>query len=142
MEMVDDFQVTKARLRYKVETGETADSGNLLTSAATTQTLELDVAVPAARLSTRFDWRLANVRPVLEIGSRLEYWLEADDNNDVTGPGRAASEHRFARIVTDEEKRAELWSRATDTLSGVADLATDQEKLNQNLRDIIREKRQ
>ena len=78
--------------------------------------------------------------PLLSEGSRLEYWVEAQDNNDATGPGIGSSEHQFAKVVSENEKRADLLNRAGDYLGSINDLASDQEKLNQKLGAIIREK--
>jgi hypothetical protein len=129
MEVADDFQIAKLRLRYKTEgTGDDA-----------AKTIELDLGNdPGARLQRRFEWMMNSVDG--GIGTRLEFWIEAEDNNDVTGPGVGVSERYFARLVTDEEKRADLWNRASDTLTGVNDLANDQEKLNRGLGELIREK--
>ncbi|MBI5387114.1 MAG: hypothetical protein HZA90_20785 [Verrucomicrobia bacterium] len=129
---VDDFQVAKARLRYRVGEGESAE----------VRTTELDLAgSEASRVQRRFEWKMAELTAALPYGTRVEFWAEVEDNNDVTGPGRGTSEHQLARIVTDDEKRADLLGRAGDFLGAVGDMATDQEKLNQNLGALILEKR-
>jgi hypothetical protein len=131
MEVVDDFQVAKLRLRYKADGAEDT----------TAKGVELEPgSQPVKTLQRRFDWNMSGVVADAGIGGRIEFWIEAEDNNDVTGPGVGRSERYFARLVTDEEKRADLWNRASDTLSGINDLASDQEKLNQALGTLIREK--
>ena len=70
----------------------------------------------------------------------IEYWLEAEDNNNVTGPGVGTSEHQLARVVSEAEKRADLLNRAGDYLGSISDVAGDQERLNKNLGAIIRAK--
>jgi hypothetical protein len=70
----------------------------------------------------------------------IEYWIEAVDNNNATGPGIGVSEHQFAKVVSESEKRADLLNRAGDYLGSISDVAADQDKLNRNLGLIIREK--
>lgn len=126
MEATDDFGITALNLRHR------ADQTN-----ASIQSITLDLGTNATRQARhRFEWRI----PALPQGQRLEFWLEATDNNDVTGPSLGASAHQFIRIVTEDEKRADLWNRATDSLSLISELAVDQDKLNQELGTIIRAK--
>ena len=57
----------------------------------------------------------------------IEYWVEAEDNNNVTGPGVGTSEHQLAKVVSESDKRADLLNRAGDYLGSINDVATDQE---------------
>jgi hypothetical protein len=130
-EATDDFALAKVRLRYKVDT---LDNG-------AGKSIDMDLAgEQPQRLRRRYEWKLSEFSPLLKEASRIEYWLEAQDNNDTTGPGVGASEHQFAKIVTEAEKRADLLNRAGDYLGSVNDLASDQESVNKNLGTIIREK--
>ncbi len=128
----DDFQVARAWLRYKVGEAENA----------ATNSLELDLAGAEGESVRRtFPWKIAGVSPPLALGTRLEYWIEVQDNNNVTGPGRGASERQLLRVVTPDEKRADLLARAGDYLGTIGDVAGDQEQLNRNLGTIILEKK-
>jgi hypothetical protein len=131
IDALDDFAISKVRLRYKIDT---VDNG-----AENVIELDLEGENPP-RLRRRHEWRLADFRPPLSEGSSIEYWVEVEDNNDVTGPGITATEHQLAKIVSEAEKRADLLNRAGDTLGSISDVAIDQEKLNRNLGAIIREK--
>jgi len=130
-EASDDFEIATLRLRYKVDT---LDGG-----ADKTVELDLEGQHPQ-RLKRRHEWNIGAFNPPLPEGSKIEYWIEAEDNNDTTGPGVGASEHQFAKVVSESEKRADLLNRAGDYLGSISDLASDQEKLNQKLGAIIREK--
>jgi hypothetical protein len=131
MEVADDFALARVRLRYREEGTE----GNEV------QTMDLDLGSERpARLKRRFEWKLHALAPPPRLGTRLEYWIEAEDNNAATGPGVGASERRFAKIVTEAEKRADLLNRAGDYLGSIQDVATDQERLNLSLGELIREK--
>lgn len=130
-EASDDFALAKVRLCYTTGTAE----------PRTVQSIELDLGdQQPARLRRRYEWNLADFNPLLPEGTRLEYWIEVQDNNDVTGPGLGVSEHQFARLVSAAEKLADLLNRAGDYLGSVSDLAADQQKANQVLGALIREK--
>jgi hypothetical protein len=124
----DDFQVAKAWLRYKVGEAENAP----------TNSVELDLAgAEDPQVRRTFPWKIAGLMPPVSLGARLEYWLEVADNNDVTGPGVASSDHQLVRVVTPDEKRADLLTRAGDYLGTISDVANDEERLNQKLGDLI-----
>lgn len=130
-EATDDFQVAKLRLRYRVASVEGDEP----------KALELDMeSARTAKLRRRFEWKISEVLPGLPESSVVEYWIEAEDNNNVTGPGVGSSERQLAKIVSESEKRADLLNRASDYLGSINDVVNDQEKLNQNLGAIIRAK--
>ncbi|MEY2407337.1 MAG: hypothetical protein QOF48_7 [Verrucomicrobiota bacterium] len=130
-EASDDFQIAKVRLKYKTDA---ADAG-------AEKSIEMDLGGEAPqRLKRRYEWKLAETLPGLAEGSQVEYWLEAEDNNNVTGPGIGFTDHQLMKVVSPEEKRADLLNRAGDYLGSISDVASDQEKLNKNLGQIIRAK--
>jgi hypothetical protein len=131
IDALDDFAIAKVRLRYKIDT---VDNG-------AEKVIELDLeGNNPRRLRRRHEWRLADMRPTLSEGSTIEYWIEVEDNNNATGPGVTTTEHQLAKVVTEEEKRADLLNRAGDYLGSISDVTLDQEKLNRNLGTLIREK--
>ncbi len=128
----DDFQISKARLRYKI--GETDD--------AEIKVIDLDVGTNVVReMRNRYEWKIRDFQPALAEGTRIEFWLEMEDNNDVTGPGIGMTEHQLIRVVSESEKRADLLNRAGDFLGTINDVTGDQEKLNLRLGDLIWERR-
>jgi hypothetical protein len=132
-EASDDFGIDRVKLHYAV---------NWIPDAPH-QTLEMDLggAFPKS-LTRRFEWRLARLDPPLKEGEVVDYWFEAVDRNNVTGPGVATlAEHYQARIVTEDEKRADLATRLTETLQGLNELRQGQEDLARRLGEIIYEKR-
>lgn len=124
----DDFGIGKLRLHYAVGWVEGAPH----------QTIELDLGggVPKT-VARRFDWKMAALQPRVGEGSVVDYWLEAIDANDATGPGSVVTEHRQARIVSDPEKRADLANRLGDAMEGLNEVRQGQEELNQRLGEII-----
>lgn len=131
IEAKDDFGV--GALRVVVRPAETTN--------APTRAIELDLGGEAPRaLNRRYDLQLAQLNPPPQPGVLWELWVEAEDRNNLTGPGVGRSERRIIRVVTDEEKRADLLSRANDSLSTLNDVADGQEKLNQTLGRVILER--
>lgn len=129
-EATDDFQVAELRLFFKLAADEGAEKG-----------VELELgAARSTKLRRRYEWHPSEFLPEAREGSVIEYWLEARDNNNVTGPGVAISERQLIKIVSEAEKRADLLNRASDFLGSINELVTDQEKLNRNLGDTIRAK--
>ena len=133
----DDFGIAKLSLKYKIDDGAA-------------QSIPLNIAKPndpqPKSLHNRYAWAIAKLtprsttQPTLE-GSNIEYWLEAEDNNDVTGPGIGASEHFSARVVTEAEKRAEILARLGASIQDVERGVSDQEKLHKDLGDLILERK-
>jgi hypothetical protein len=127
----DDFEIAKVRLRFKTDTYD----------AGAEKSLDLDLeGQRPQRLRRRYEWKLPDVLPGISEGSVIEYWFEVEDNNNVTGPGIGSTDHQLAKVVSEAEKRADLLNRAGDYLGSISDVASDQEKLNKNLGQIIRTK--
>ena len=131
---VEDFQIVQARIRYKLRLADKDESSE-------TNSIVLDLTGEnQQRLRRRYEWKIGGFNPLLAEGTTIEYWVEVEDNNNVTGPGIGSSEHQIARVVSENEKRADLLNRAGDFLGSISDVAADQEKLNQNLGALILEK--
>ncbi len=131
-EASDDFRIALARLRYRV--GESED--------AEIKTIELDLGTNSVKeLKNRYEWNIRDFQPPLAEGTRVEFWIEMQDNNDVTGPGLGVTEHQLLRIVSESDKRADLLNRAGDFLGTISDVTGDQEKLNFTLGTLIYERK-
>ena len=91
-------------------------------------------------MKNRYVWDLAGIQPPVAEGTTLEYWMEAEDTNTVTGPGISDSEHHTIKVVSDIEKKAEVMNRLMDSLSSITDISQNQEKINKDLGDLIQGK--
>ena len=131
-EAKDDFGVAKVLLHYAVNWTEDAPH----------KTLELDLGGDQPKtLTRRFEWKIERITPAPAENDTIDFWLEARDANDVTGPGIAVMpEHWQARIVSAGEKRADLANRLNDTLQTLDAVRQSQEDLAQRLGDLIHEK--
>jgi hypothetical protein len=129
----DDFGVTGVNLHYKVTLFDTGEE-----QVRELKPQEIDhLVLPPGREG--FDWDLSRLRPPIIEGALIEYWFEAIDNNNATGPGIGSSDHQLLRVVSYAEKLADAWNRASDYLSGIEEVTEDQEKANKNLGTIILE---
>ena len=103
--------------------------------------MELDLGTNVVKETRNvYEWKLRDFQPPLAEGTRIEFWIEAEDNNDVTGPGIGTTEHQLVRVVSENDKRADLLNRAGDFIGTINDVTGDQEKLNTNLGLLIFEK--
>lgn len=131
-EAADDYAIGKVRLHYKIEG---VDGGR-------EQRQELDMGGHTPKsLRRRYEWPIGKLVSAVPLGSSIEYWIEVEDTNDVSGPGVAESDHYMARVVSEVEKRQDLMNRLNDYLGTITDVTGDQERLNQALGQIILEKK-
>ena len=133
-EAKDDYGIANVRLHYATNWNEGAPHKTI--------TLDLGNEEPKS-LTRRFEWKLDRLIPPLVEGDVVDYWIEARDTNNVTGPSIAIlPEHYQARVVSEEQKRADLTNRLNDTLQGLNDVRQGQEELAKRLGDLIQEKPQ
>jgi hypothetical protein len=124
-EATDRFGIASMNLRYRRGSAEPES---------------LPISIPKntpKSVNGQLDWDLTKLQPGLTEGDVLEYWLEATDQNAASA-NTGSSEHLLVRIVTPEEKRADLLGRASDALGTVSEATTDQERLNKDLETVIR----
>ncbi len=132
-EAKDDYGLARVRVMH-----QPAATTNTVVEPTAIE-LELEEA-SAPEVRRRFEWKLADVRPVVEEGAFLEFWIEAMDRRDGGGPGVGRSERYLARVVSEAEKRWDLLTRAGDAIGRLGDVAQGQERLNDSLGRIILEK--
>jgi len=119
----DDFGVATLLLHYIV-------------NHAGEKVILLDLAGSTPRhLVRRFDWNLASLK--LAPGGQIEYWMEAQDANNVTGPGKTLTDHARIKIVTESEKRTELAERTNDALSSLDQVGQSEDDLARALGTLI-----
>jgi hypothetical protein len=133
-EAADDFGIAKIFLRYKIDTVENAAE----------KFIEMDLSKEnpdeLRNVRRRYEFDLGALRPTVLEGANIEYWVEVQDGNNVTGPGVASSDRFRVRIVSEIEKRADLMNRLNDQLGAIDFVAEDQEKLSQALGALIHSK--
>ena len=130
----DDFGIAKLSLVYKVDDGPV-------------QTVALLISDPL-HAHNRYAWDLGKVSPASTTqpsleGSTVEYWLEAEDNNNVraSGPGRAKTEKYSLQVVSEEIKREEIARRMAAQIDVIKTGIDDQQSLSDTLGDFVLEKK-
>ncbi len=116
----DDFALATARLqrRHRLE-GESSDVTGAIDLSAGLN------AEPAADLAYTFDLSPLAIPP----GVSISFFIEAEDRNDVTGPGVGRSAVFVARVVTDAEFLASLLAREREQAVELAKRIHLQEEL-------------
>ena len=128
LEAHDDFGVAKLTLHYRSPAIHNGQE----------QTSELDLAGETPRtLRRRHEWKLTTITDSLPAETAIEYWLEAQDTNDVTGLGLATTEHYWLKVVSEDDKRADLMNQLDGFLGTLGSVAEEEERLNQNLGTLI-----
>jgi len=131
----DDFGVTSAELVW--EGGK--DRGR--------KAIVLDASVPG-RVQGKLMWDIADVQ--LPSGGNVRYWIEAKDNDGVTGPNIGKSRELSLRVVSPRERHEETLDRQQAVaekllhnlggrLVGFGDNLTAREEYSHELRDAVLE---
>ena len=124
-EAIDRFGVNSINLKYKREENEIVTIPLMKEESSKKQ------------ISDSYEWNLGSLKTGLSEGDQIEYWLEASDQN-ISGLNISSSEKLSLKVVTPEEKRADLLGRTSDALGSVDEATNDQENLNKDLESIIR----
>ena len=124
-EAIDRFGVNSINLKYKRGENEIVTIPLMKEETAKKQ------------ISDSYEWNLGSLKTGLSEGDQIEYWLEASDQN-ISGLNISSSDKLSLKVVTPEEKRADLLGRTSDALGSVDEATNDQENLNKDLESIIR----
>jgi len=118
----DDVALGKVLLHYQVK-------------PSPAQSIEIDLKGTPKTLRGFYPWK-----PGGSVNTTIEFWLEARDTNDLTGPGVAESEHFELRVVSEEAKRADLMNRMTDNFRQLDEVKQSEQELNSQLGQVLTEK--
>ncbi len=118
----DDFAITKIRLGHRWR-GETSDSGD----AGFSDPESLAGKLPAQAIDVADAFELKNLN--LQPGSSITLFLEATDNDDVSGPNMGKSPDFLLRVVTEEQLRTDLLRREKEQRQEFERLLKNQEDL-------------
>lgn len=72
-----------------------------------------------------------------EGGAIISYWIEARDNNNVTGPGVGRSSIREWTLFTREQKREEMQKQLREEARRVKELADRQKQLREEVGKVL-----
>jgi len=135
-EVQDDFQVTQVFLCC--ETVESGVGAAEPTDPSKIKRVAMQVAQPSGRLI--FDYEVRNPAALLpwKEGNTLNYWIEAVDNNDVTGPGIGKSAVHQWQVVSLETKKQELAEKLLKHAESIEDLSRTQQEIRDSVGALIK----
>ena len=144
----DDFALSALRLHYRVvqkgSESDTAAAGENAVTAVVAENpesvVDLNLGENPAAVRGVYRHQLARLTPQPLEGDLIEWWLEAVDGNDATGPGKVVTDVYRARVVSEIEKRAELLAKFGEAGSTFNDLAETQQTVNEKLGGAIMSK--
>jgi len=120
-EAKDDFGIAKAELHYTVDQGPE-------------KTIPFEIAaVTETTVKRHFDWNFEKLPTPLILGNVIEFWITVTDTNTVTGPGVGTTEHYQIKIVTSEEKKAQLDNLRHDEMNNIRDITRNQDDLTNQI---------
>jgi hypothetical protein len=136
----DDYGLAKVFLCYRIVPDQDAPTDPAAATQAVKK-IEMDLGTGhPLNMKNRYEWDLSAIQPPVTEETTLEYWMEAEDANNDTGPGVTDSEHHTIKIVSGIEKKAEVMNRLMDSLSTITDISQNQEKINRDLGNVIQGK--
>jgi len=130
----DDFGLRRVALCYRVfrPTG----GGGLEAAEESQLPISFDPAEKA--FSRNFIWDLALLVPVVPVGGSITCWIEAEDNNPEKSVATTRSAEKVIRIVSEEQKRAELLELLGERAKDIEKLYELQRGMNERTDDSIR----
>jgi hypothetical protein len=140
----DDYGLAKIYLCYRIvqdQDGETDTTSATPASASPPIKKEMDLGTNLPlEMKRQYVFDLSALKPPVTEGTTIEYWMEAEDANNVTGPGKAESEHHTIKVVSEMEKKEEVMRRFSEALGATDDARDSQEKSNAHLGAVIQGK--
>lgn len=118
----DDYAITRIRLGHRWR-GESSDSGD----AGYSDPASLKDKLPAQAIDVSDAFELKDLN--LPAGSAITLFLEATDNDDVSGPNTGKSPDFLLRVVTEEQLRTDLLRREKEQRQEFERLLKNQEDL-------------
>lgn len=132
-EAKDDFALEGVLLWYQIDqvsaTGEAKSSSSPQGGWITK---------PEKGLPAKYDWDLKGLN--LHEGDIVNYWLEARDQNNVTGPGSTLTPQQQFVVVSPAEKRKELLDRIQENAEKLGELAKKQTNVQGSVGQAIKER--
>ncbi|MCE0523985.1 MAG: DUF4175 domain-containing protein [Methylacidiphilales bacterium] len=137
----DDYGLAKISFCYRIVSDDVdqvdANGTPIPPPAPSRIAMDLDTSHPVLTMQNAYVIDLAGLKPHVAEGNSLEFWLEAQDANNVTGPGTGESEHHIIKVVTPAEKAAEVRDRLLSILSTVSGIATRETRVNGDLSTVL-----
>jgi len=130
----DDFGIKRAFLAYRVfrptigGSMEPAEEGEL--------PIHFDGSQKS--FSQTLEWDLSRLVPAVTVGSSINCWIEAEDNNPAKTSSSTKSPEKRIQIVSEEQKRMELLELLGERAKDIEKLYELQRGMNEKTDNLIR----
>ncbi len=127
----DDYGIASLVLKYRISlpaiAGQTTPEGKVES-----------VSIPLHSADKPYECLLNSPKnPAFQEGATVTAWIEATDNNTVSGPGVTKSDEIQYTIVSQQDKQAEIIERLKQKASDIENLSNAQQKLNDDLHETV-----
>lgn len=130
----DDFGIKRAFLAYRVF--RPSVGGSL--EAAEEGELPIHFDGAEKSFSRTLDWDLSRLVPAVTVGSRINCWIEVEDNNPAKNSASTKSAEKTILIVSEEQKRMELLELLGERAKDIERLYELQRGMNEKTDNLIR----
>jgi len=99
----------------------------------------INIPINPPAKGTRYEYQLdvAAHSPGWKEGDTINYWIEATDNNTVTGPGVTKTDHQQFSVISVAAKQAEIFDRLQQKATQINQIYDSQQNLNGQVRETI-----
>ena len=137
----DDYGIAHLNIRYQFAPPPAVAGTTTTTTAAPPPGPVRAVPVPIkpAKEGRHYEYELdvsAQVPPWKE-GDVVNYWVEAVDNNTLSGPGITNTEHKQFTVISLAAKQAEIFARLKDEAAKIGTISDTTTKINNDVKEAI-----
>jgi len=134
----DDYGLSQLSFNYELVPPTVAGAETPTNSPAQ----RVPIQIPPDKKGTRYEFALdvAAQAPAWQIGWTVRYWIEAVDNNTVTGPGITRTDPKQFSVVTPEAKQAEIAARVKQAAADLKSLSETQEEVSRAVGQALQQK--
>ncbi len=135
-EASDDFALTRLAIRYQIIPPPVAGQED---SPAAKEAQSISIPLKSPDQGTHYDYQLdvASQSPGWKEGDTIKYWVEAIDNNTVTGPGITRTDPRQFTVISVAAKQTEISDRLRQRATEINEIYNSQQSLNGEVRETI-----
>jgi hypothetical protein len=135
----DDYGLTQLTIHYQVAAPVVVGEQN---NQPASEVQNIPIKIKPAQEGHRYEYvvDVAAQNPPWQEGYTVNYWIEAVDNNTVTGPGVTRTDHRQFEIISVEAKEAEILERLKQNADEIDAVSGKQQKINDDVGEAIPQK--
>jgi hypothetical protein len=135
----DDYGLTSLTLNYQIIPPMVAGAED---TAPPSVVQSIAITIKPVKEGRHYEYTLdvSAQNPAWKEGDTVNYWIEAKDNNTVTGPGVTKTDHKQFGVISIEAKQAEIMERLKQNAAEIDTLSNTQQKINNDVNEAIPQK--